>query len=73
MKGRRKVKTDKWLMRDHLIREARALLSSRSETGGRFLRLAAQTTLEEPAGKLAGSRQAIDGCLKGRRDKHRPL
>jgi len=33
MKGRRKVKTDKWLIRDQLIREARAMLFSRSQTG----------------------------------------
>lgn len=33
MKGRRKVKTDRWLIRDQLIREARAMLFSRSQTG----------------------------------------
>lgn len=70
MKGRRKAITDKWLIRDQLIREARAILSSRSETGQRFLRLAEQTTLEEPVGILAGSRKAIEGCLKRRHDKH---
>jgi hypothetical protein len=69
MKGRRKVKTDKWLIRDQLIREARAILFSRSETAGRFLRLAVQTTPEEPVGILAGSRKAIEGCLKRRPEK----
>jgi len=59
MKGRRKAKTDKWMLRDKFIREARASLSSRSGAG-RFLDIAAQTLLDEPVGILAGSRNAAD-------------
>lgn len=61
MKGRRKVKTDKWHMRDQFIREARAILASKPDAGQRFLRITAQTELEEPVGLLAGSRKAPEG------------
>jgi len=56
MKGRRKAKTDKWLIRDRVILEARAVLSSRPDAGRRFLDIAAETMLDEPIGMLAGTR-----------------
>ncbi len=62
MKGRRKAKTDKWMLRDQFIRKAKASLSARPGAG-RFLDIAAQTLLDEPVGILAGSRNAAD---KGR-------
>ncbi|RMV06417.1 hypothetical protein ALP18_200223 [Pseudomonas amygdali pv. myricae] len=61
MKGRRKVRTNKWQIMEQVIKEARAILASRSVTGGRFLNIAAQSTLEEPVGMLAGSRGAQAG------------
>jgi len=61
MKGRRKAKTYKWRMRDQFIREARAILASKPDAGQRFLRITAQTELEEPVGLLAGSRKAPEG------------
>lgn len=60
MKGRRKARTDKWLLRDQFIREARAILSANHDTR-RFLHIAAQTLLDEPVGILAGSRRTADG------------
>lgn len=61
MKGRRKVRTNKWQIMEQVIKEARAILAARSVTGGRFLNIAAQSTLEEPVGMLAGSRGAQAG------------
>lgn len=58
MKGRRKAKTHKWRMREQFIREAQALLALKPDAGQRFLRIAAQTELEEPVGLLAGSCKA---------------
>lgn len=55
MKGRRKFRTDKWQLKAQVIKEARAILASRAVTSGRFLDIAAQSTLEEPVGLLAGS------------------
>ncbi|RJX77835.1 hypothetical protein D3M70_19355 [Pseudomonas sp. LS-2] len=55
MKGRRKLKTDKWMLQDQFIREARAILASRSDPG-RLIRTAIQANLEEPVGMLAGVR-----------------
>lgn len=52
MKGRRKRKTDKWLIRRRFIEQSRAVLASRAD--GRFLNIAAHTFHEEPAGVLAG-------------------
>ena len=54
MKGRRKVRTDKWQIKELVITEARASLASRAMTNGRFLNIAAQSSLEEPVGLLAG-------------------
>ncbi len=59
MKGRRKVKTNKWQITDQIIKEARAILTSRASSNGRFLDIAARSTLEEPIGMLAGSRGAL--------------
>lgn len=61
MKGRRKVRTNKWQVMEQVIKEARAILASRSVTGGLFLNIAAQSTLEEPVGVLAGCRNAQAG------------
>lgn len=61
MKGRRKVRTNKWQMMEQVIKEARATLATRSVKGGRFLNIAAQSTLEEPIGILAGSRSVEAG------------
>lgn len=57
MKGRRKVRTDKWWFQEHFIKEARAVLASKPELGRCFLRLAVQAVCEEPTGVLAGSRR----------------
>ena len=57
MKGRRKVRTDKWKIKAQVIREARATLATRAVTNGRFLNIAAQSLFEEPVGLLAGSRE----------------
>lgn len=54
MKGRRKIKTDKWLSRERIIKNAREKLVSRAAVAGRFLEIAAHTTVEEPIGLLAG-------------------
>jgi hypothetical protein len=48
MKGRREVRTDKWQITEQFIKEARAILARRAEISGRFLHIAAQSTLEEP-------------------------
>lgn len=61
MKGRRKVITNKWQIMEQVIKEARAILATRSMTGGRFLNIAARATLEEPVGILAGSRNVQVG------------
>lgn len=54
MKGRRKIKTDKWLIKERIITDAREKLISRAGVIGRFLDIAAYSTLEEPTGLLAG-------------------
>lgn len=56
MKGRRKVRTNKWQIMEQVVKEARTILATRSVTGGRFLNTTAQSTLQEPVGMLAGSR-----------------
>lgn len=63
MKGRRKVRTDKWQIMEQIIKEARAILSNRAVTSRRFLDVAAQGTLEEPIGLLAGCREVLAGSL----------
>lgn len=60
MKGRRKVKTEKWKAIEQLIQEARATLESRprAQFQGRFLAKAeAAGRHYEPEGILAGSAQ----------------
>lgn len=54
MKGRRKIKTDKWLIQERMINDAREKLISRAGVIGRYLEIAAYNTLEEPTGLLAG-------------------
>jgi len=55
MKGRRKVKTLKWLLKSTIETEAREILRSRSAEQGRFLDLALQGGNDrEPVGRLAG-------------------
>lgn len=55
MKGRRKNKTNKWDIQEQMIKDAQKKLVSRAGVIGRYLEIAAQTTLEEPTGLLAGS------------------
>lgn len=59
MKGRRKVRTDKWWLKEQFIREARAVLAGKPNQGD-FLRAAVQATREEPTGILAGRRRVQD-------------
>jgi hypothetical protein len=61
MKGRRKVRTNKWQIMEQVRKEARTILANRSVAAGRFLNIAAQSTLEEPVGMLAGRRSAQAG------------
>lgn len=61
MKGRRKVKTDKWLMKQQFIDEARSFLARRAALRAEaqpFFR-APPATVEEPIGMLAGSRAVL--------------
>lgn len=55
MKGRRKNKTDKWDIQERMIKDARKKLVSQAVVIGPYLEIAAQSTLEEPTGLLAGS------------------
>ncbi|RML62246.1 hypothetical protein ALQ92_200069 [Pseudomonas syringae pv. pisi] len=59
MKGRRKVRTDKWWLQEQFIKEARAVLAA-NPNQGHFLQAAAQATCEEPTGILAGRRRVED-------------
>lgn len=59
MKGRRKIKTDKWLNQERIIKDAREKLVSRAGVIGRFLDIAALITLEEPTGLLAGAHGSL--------------
>jgi hypothetical protein len=55
MKGKRKVKTEKWLLKDRYTSEARQLLASRSQKARRFLDVALLPGAAlEPIGRLAG-------------------
>ncbi|VVO36788.1 hypothetical protein PS712_05474 [Pseudomonas fluorescens] len=55
MKGKRKVKTEKWLLRDRYVAEARQLLANRSHKAHRFLDVVLLPgTPLEPIGRLAG-------------------
>lgn len=55
MKGKRKVKTAKWLLKGRYISEAQQLLSNRSQKAHRFLDTALQSGAAlEPIGRLAG-------------------
>jgi hypothetical protein len=55
MKGKRKVKTAKWLMKDRYVLEAKQILNNRSQKAHRFLDAALQSGADfEPIGRLAG-------------------
>lgn len=55
MKGRRKVKTEKWRIKSENEDGSRELLQGRAQTQGRFLDIAAQAGKGmEPVGRLAG-------------------
>ncbi len=55
MKGRRKVKTDKWRIKSENEDDARRLLRRRVLTQGRFLDIAAHAGKGmEPVGRIAG-------------------
>lgn len=55
MKGRRKIKTDRWLLKSTIEDGAREILLARSEKQGRLLDIAAQSGKKmEPAGRLCG-------------------
>lgn len=57
MKGRRKAKTYKWLLKAQFEAEARRMMANRSnEAAHRFLNAASQFGIEhKPHGRLAGS------------------
>lgn len=52
MKGRRKVKTNKWHLAELFKAEAKHHLGARSSKASRFLDVAC--TVDEPTGRLAG-------------------
>lgn len=55
MKGRRKVKTEKWRTKSEYESTARKLLQGRTGKEGRFLDIAARIGKRmEPVGRLAG-------------------
>ncbi|MHB9351643.1 hypothetical protein [Pseudomonas amygdali] len=56
MKGRRKVKTSKWVLKAQSEAEAQRMMANRSkEAAHRFLDAASQFRIEhEPTGRLAG-------------------
>lgn len=55
MKGRRKVKTDKWRTKLKYESAVRAILQGRTETEGRFIDIAARIGKRmEPVGRLTG-------------------
>ncbi len=59
MKGRRKVRTEKWQMIEQFKREARAFVASEehAQRAGRFLSRSANAGREgEPVGVMAGKR-----------------
>lgn len=61
MKGRRKIKTQKWQVKSAVETKARKLLRSRSEKQGVLLDIAVQIGKElEPVGRLTGSEKTVD-------------
>lgn len=74
MKGRRKVKTDKWSMMQQFIEEARSVLALRAARRGEALPLywPLETTVEEPVGMLTGI-QAVIATRPGRKRKRRKV
>lgn len=68
MKGRRKAKTDKWLMMTQFAKDARLILAHRASATTRLYPTAAQT-IEEPVGLLAGSRKGLPQSASGARKR----
>ncbi|MFJ2693980.1 hypothetical protein [Pseudomonas sp. NPDC087336] len=59
MKGKRKVKTNKWLLAARFQLEAQAVLRARTARASRFLDIALSAGRDvEPVGLLAGNRTA---------------
>jgi len=55
LKGRRKVKTEKWRIKSEQEGSAQELLRGRAQTQGKLLDIAAQAGKRmEPVGRLAG-------------------
>ncbi|MFU2325013.1 hypothetical protein [Pseudomonas sp. NFX98] len=55
MKGKRKVKTEKWLLKERYTAEARLLLANRTHKAHRFLDVVLLPGAAlEPIGRLAG-------------------
>lgn len=69
MKGRRKAKTDKWLLMAQFAKDARLILVHTASATTRLYPTAAQTTIEEPVGLLAGSREGLPQSASGARKR----
>lgn len=64
MKGKRKVKTNQWLLAEQFRLEAQAALRARTRAS-RFLDIALAAGREvEPVGLLAGSPTATSACIQ---------
>lgn len=74
MKGRRKIKTDKWLMMQQFIEEARSVLAQRAAHRAEALPLfwPPEKTVEEPVGMLTGIPAVVD-TRTGRKRKGRKV
>lgn len=63
MKGKRKVKTNQWLLAEQFQLEAQAALRARTRAS-RFLDIALAAGRDmEPVGLLAGSRTVTSACI----------
>lgn len=51
MKGRRKVKTDKWLLIQQYTNQARSILAAKADSSSRFSKFDHQKAGTEPLGK----------------------
>jgi len=59
MKGRRKVKTDKWSIIQEYTNMARSILANKASTSTGFLKFCHEKADIEPLGKLAGKPRAL--------------
>lgn len=59
MKGRRKVKTDKWAMIQEYTNKARSILANKANTSSGFLKFDHEKADIEPLGKLAGKPRSL--------------